>query len=392
MPTPDQIAQVKTNVNNLMDFTNHVHDFLQDVINEVYLKLSESPSYDPGQKFVTTLLDAAFWSISAFEVPGASVLASFLGTFFGAYSGPNPPPSLAGTFGDVWARFDASFLQANSDLSVIWKDPASNWDKTFSDPVSGKTTKVSDLGDGTTKMPSKDDPKFQQMTDSVVAAYRVSLTRSTIGKKWFILQDMQGVFMPRWTDQDVRNWGHGFIAQNKSYYLTWRPDTGGSFCCPVKGQFILENFLGTGSKDPMFAGHAPDDMCNWLFQDDEFGTVTNANGIAKRKDVFYSWGLSGSLSDSDVEEADGPTPEQLEVQKRWQDLFQKTPRSELETRIARRAWADPLYMRELIRNPRGALPVELGMEIPPGVEVEVVQELPGKYKLVIPWAGRPEEE
>src|SRR4051794_18336153 len=90
-PTPDQIAKVQLNVANIMDLTEQIHSFLQDVINEVYDKISEQPDYDPAQQFITNTLDAAFWSIGEFDFPGAGVVSSFLGTFFGAYSGPAMP-------------------------------------------------------------------------------------------------------------------------------------------------------------------------------------------------------------------------------------------------------------------------------------------------------------
>ena len=54
-PSQDQIDQARLNINNLMDWINHVHDYLQDVINEVYDKVNEQPNYDPMQKSVLAL-------------------------------------------------------------------------------------------------------------------------------------------------------------------------------------------------------------------------------------------------------------------------------------------------------------------------------------------------
>ena len=393
MPSNEQIAQVKLNANNQMDFINHVHDYLQDVINEVYDKLSEDPSYDPGQKFVTNLLDSALWSIGSFSFPGAGVISSFLGTFFGSYAGPNPPPSLSGTFGDVWARFDATFLQANDDLSAIYGDPAKYWNTSYTNPVTGKSMQVSQLGDPNVTMPDKDSTTFSSMTDKVVAAYRVALTKQTIGVKWHVLQDPKGIFMAKWSDADVANYGHGFIKQNKSFYLTWHADEGGSILCPEKGQMLLENYLGTGS-DYYFGGNAPDDLCNWLFQDDQFGTVTNSKGIATRKDVFCNWGLSGSLSSAaslTKREMPAPGPQDWERAKAWHKLFATTPRHILEHQIAEKAWADPEFMMALVRNPRKTIAAELGVEFPDCVTIEVIQEMDGDYKFVIPMAGRPHQ-
>src|SRR5437868_2978390 len=136
-PSQDQIDQARLNINNLMDWINHVHDYLQDVINEVYDKVNEQPNYDPMQKFVTNLMDSTLWSIGGLDFPGAGVISSFLGTFFGSYSGPDTPPALDGAFGSVWARFDATFLQANTDLSIIYGDIKGNWNKSYTNPVTG---------------------------------------------------------------------------------------------------------------------------------------------------------------------------------------------------------------------------------------------------------------
>jgi hypothetical protein len=391
-PTQDQLAQVKANVNNLMDFNNHAHDYFQDVINEVYDKLSEDPTYDPLQKFVSNMLDSAFWCIGSFSFPGAGVISSFVGTFFGAYAGPNPPPSLGGTFGDVWARFDATFLQADADLAVIYGDPAGNWNKSYTDPTTGKTVTVSCLGDGNTKMPGKDDVLFQQMTNSAVAAFRVALTKATLGKKWKVLADPKGLFMSHWDEGDIADWWPGFLKKNPAYFVTWHKDKGGSVCCPVSGEDVLENFLGCGSDDYYFAGQAPDDMCNWLFIDDQFGGTVNAKGIASREDVFCNWGLDGSLDPSSVQATapQTPSPTMVERANWWREAFHQKPRYEIEQELIRRAWADPLFMRDLVKHPRETL-AALGMVLPDEAKIEVIREKPGDYKLVIPWAGRPEQ-
>ncbi|MDB4278067.1 hypothetical protein N9917_00395 [Deltaproteobacteria bacterium] len=291
MPTDAQIAQAQSNVNNAMDFTNHLHDYLQDVINEVFDKLSEDAEYDPGQKLIAEIMDATFWSIGSLSFPGSGVTAAWLGTFFGAYAGGTPPASLSGEFGDVWARFDRTFLQANDDLAVIHANPSAYWDHSYTDPTTNKTVHVSDLGESTVEIPAKDDPLFQRMTDACVAAFRVALTKQTISKRWHILKDPGGVFEAGWNGMDVSEFGIGFIDKHPAYYLTWHSDKG---AFGKKGLVILENFLSHKSKY-YDGGEASDDMCDWLFQDDGFGNTTNENGIAPRMDVFCNWGLKNSL-------------------------------------------------------------------------------------------------
>jgi hypothetical protein len=389
-PTQEQIAQVKTNAHNIKHFVNHLHDYLQDVINEVYGKLSETPD-DSGQTFITTVMNGTFGSIGAIDFAGSGVVASFLEAFFGAYAGPNMPPSLQAAFADIWGRFNATFLQANADLAAIWADPAGHWNSTYTDPTTGNTMAVSHLGDGKTNMPGSDYPNYQTMTNNAVAAYRVALTKQTIGISWQVLQATSGEFMAG-TVEDLAKWWPTYLKHNPSLYATWYPDEGGTSCRPVKGLQVLENYLGTGTSW-QFGSHAPDDMCNWLFKDDQFGGTTNPIGIATRKDVFYNWGLNGSLSAKESLKAATPqplSPEHEASATEWRELFARQPRKELEAMLIEKAWADPYFMHMLVRSPRETIAKTLGIELPAHAKFEVIRERPGDYKFVIPWVGVPE--
>lgn len=59
-------------------------------------------------------------------------------------------------------------------------------------------------------------------------------------------------------------------------------------------------------------------------------------------------------------------------------------RAELERRIVRRALADPEWRLRLLARPREALADELGVELPAGLEVEVVEERPDRIVIVLP--------
>lgn len=128
-PTPDQIAIVKTNVNNLIDLTNFVHGYAIDKINNAY-DLQSQPQNDTGQAWADALIGGAIWVIGDIGFPGASFAAGILSGVFDMYT-TNTPPNLQGAFAAIWQRFDATFLQANTDLTAIWTDPVSNWDKTY---------------------------------------------------------------------------------------------------------------------------------------------------------------------------------------------------------------------------------------------------------------------
>ena len=60
-------------------------------------------------------------------------------------------------------------------------------------------------------------------------------------------------------------------------------------------------------------------------------------------------------------------------------------RHDFELYLIRKAWGDPAFREELIGDPKAVLTRELNAEsLPEGVEVEVLEETPEKYYLVIP--------
>lgn len=389
-PTQEQLDHVTKNANNMYDFTAHLHDLLQDKINEVYGKISESPD-DSGQSFITTILNGTFGSIGEIDFPGTGTIGAFFGAFFAAYGGSNEPPDLRGKFADIWARFSATFTHSFDDLAAISKYPADHWNTTYTDPTTGKTMAVSNLGDPKTNMPPLHDPTFQKMADASLAAFRVTLTKQTLGMRWKVLQATRGDFHAG-TVEDLAKWWPEYLKHNPSLYATWYPDEGGTGCSPKKGLMVLENYLGTGSSW-QFGAHAPDDLCHWLFKDDQFGGDSNRDGIASRKDVFYNWGLEGSLPAKEGLQASAPhppSPEHEASAAEWRELFARQPRKEIEAMLIEKAWADPYFMHSLVRSPRETIAKTLGIELPKHAKFEVIRERPGDYKLVIPWVGLPE--
>jgi hypothetical protein len=59
-------------------------------------------------------------------------------------------------------------------------------------------------------------------------------------------------------------------------------------------------------------------------------------------------------------------------------------RSELQRRIVERALADPAFRARLLETPREALADELGVDLPPDLEVVVVEERPDRIAIVLP--------
>ena len=59
-------------------------------------------------------------------------------------------------------------------------------------------------------------------------------------------------------------------------------------------------------------------------------------------------------------------------------------RAELQRRILDRAQADPAFRARLLETPREALAEELGVELPSGLEVVVVEERSDRIAIVLP--------
>jgi len=389
-PTPSQIQQAQSNISNLMDWINHLHNYEQDVINEVYDQLTVSSQHDPGQDFITAMMEGTLKSIGALPFPGAGVIAGFTSAFFSVYS-KTTPPSLKAQFASVWARFNATFLQANQDLSDIYADVAGHWNDTYTDP-SGTEYTISQMGTGVISVPADTAPEYQTMTDTAVAAYRVSLTRSQIGGKWKVLQDTCGMNMPGWDDTDAKNWIPGFVKDHPAFYIRYSSIPGA--CCTPGSEQVYEDLIGQSQPNVFNDGSpAPASLMDWLCKTDQFGNVTNANGLVTRDELFNGW--DGALKTEGycipspappVPVAD-PSEQDLRDAKRWHRLFKRHKRRRLEWGVVKRAYSDGDFFHALMRDPRDALADHLGVPFPAGATVEIIREEPGQYKLVLPLAG-----
>jgi hypothetical protein len=59
-------------------------------------------------------------------------------------------------------------------------------------------------------------------------------------------------------------------------------------------------------------------------------------------------------------------------------------RAAFEQRIVGRALAEPEFRARLLANPREAMSEELGFAVPEGLEIDVVEERPGRLAIVLP--------
>ncbi|MBI1297263.1 NHLP leader peptide family natural product precursor [bacterium] len=61
-----------------------------------------------------------------------------------------------------------------------------------------------------------------------------------------------------------------------------------------------------------------------------------------------------------------------------------TSRQELESRLVEQAQRDPAFRRRLLDDPKAAVAEFLGMDLPQGMTITVLEEQPGHHILVLP--------
>ncbi len=59
-------------------------------------------------------------------------------------------------------------------------------------------------------------------------------------------------------------------------------------------------------------------------------------------------------------------------------------RNATETQLIDKAGTDSAFRRRLLADPRAAIAEMLGMPLPPGMEITVLEEQPGQHYLVLP--------
>jgi hypothetical protein len=298
LPTPEQLTQVQTNATNIINLSNHLHDFLQDAVNEVYGELSADQGVDSGYEFLCTVLETVFAVAELVEFPGAAFAGAFLPLLFSA-SSPKGPDEIRSELGfkeaATWARLGQTFLNVDLELAEIHDDPAGHWDKTFTSPVTGKETPVSSLGDPGVKMPAFDEVPFQRLTDAVIAQFRLDLTKSLLPSLYY---SYYSNYYSNWqygTAEDFFKSASDYIANWPPYFFKYRPvivRKGGTNYNAI--QYYNFSLVREGST----TSTASNEMCKWLFEDDGYGHPSGYKGFAGRAAVFFSWGLRQYYADT----------------------------------------------------------------------------------------------
>lgn len=59
-------------------------------------------------------------------------------------------------------------------------------------------------------------------------------------------------------------------------------------------------------------------------------------------------------------------------------------KQEIESRVLRRAAQDPTFRQRLLDDPKGVVSTFLGVALPPGMNLTVLEETPGQHYLILP--------
>jgi hypothetical protein len=69
-------------------------------------------------------------------------------------------------------------------------------------------------------------------------------------------------------------------------------------------------------------------------------------------------------------------------------VTERTGREELQAQMLERASRDPEFRNQLVQDPKGLLAQMLDVQIPDSITIEVLEESPSKFYLVLPQASQ----
>jgi hypothetical protein len=317
MATPDQIAKVKTNIRNMIDFNNELYTQGNTKILNAYALLSIPDNKDLGLQIGLNLLCGAFWALGTPFGGVGAVAANFLAGVVGGYA-VTTPPSLQAAFSSLILRFQQTSEQTTSDLEIVYADPNTYWNTVYSgqvitpfDTYTASAT-VSDLD--TIDFPAITDPQFMDMIytaqyalDQVIWANLLKnfiLTEYIPSRQYpatdppyqssLQVVDTEKDVMPTvayYSETGMENLAAQQIAQDPSYWWVWtyvhETKKNG------KDMSYWDTYIWTlGSGATAFSdGHLNTPACNYLFIDSIDNVIINANGLYHRNFVFNNLGI-----------------------------------------------------------------------------------------------------
>lgn len=388
-PTPQQIQQVQTNLQNMQALNDYIYNQGQSRVLNAYLLLTEQDSSDPGLMIGLNILEGAFWAVGSELGPIGNFLASFLSGMVSWWA-TNTPPSLNTTFASLLIRLQNTSLAVDAQLAGYYQDVAGNWNVQFT--YNGQTQTLSNLANIT--VPAETNPDFETLAKAALFAldqqvWQTVLKANFVVTLWETSNDMP--MSGNQNDPPVA-WDIGFIAANPAYYNTWSWHNS-SGCGDVSGWNINEYNIGTGA-GVFHDGSISNDACKYLFIDSADGVVINPIGLFPRKTVFTGLGIRQTTyyvpTGGGGMTQDKLSMTYLRAMKEGNTLgllIQREGREKVQQRIIAKAQQDSIFARNLSHRPRQTLEEFLGVRIPEVVSVSAIVENSRTFALVVPQAA-----
>ena len=290
MTTTDDILKVKQNIRNMIDFNNYLETQGNTKILNAFALLSISDNKDLGLQIGLNLLCGSFWALGGPYGAIGAISANFLSGLVGSYA-TTKPPSLQAEVSSLLLRFQATSEQTNSDLELIYGDPETYWNNTYSGQVNtpfgtyNASGTVSDLA--TIDFPAQTDENFMNMIYTAQYALDQCVWAQLL-QNFVITQYQPGTDYPcsRYTEQQMETDAAGFYAVHPSYWNCWTYEQVITKKGKDKSYYLqYQNNIGTGATT-FSDGHLNDSACQYLFIDSYDNVVINPYGLFHRSFVF----------------------------------------------------------------------------------------------------------
>ena len=339
----NDVDRIQRNLQRLIALNEYCYPYASDTIISVFAHLVATDEKDNKDNGLGPFADILFAALSdladlaSVENPVPAIVTAFLGGLVNSYKVPPSPAALLQAFSRVFDRHTATSQQINADLAAIAADVSGNLSRSFEvpagllpNPFAKATITVADLA--SVEFPDVNSQPFIDAGSAYVRGFRRGLTRQqlpavggyAIGGVVIRYEHAYNTFigvLPPGGSGGEWSAAAGFVINNQELQLADRSVSvtgscfedwtrcAGSFCSQggallvvtsrsassisYKKYYMLRGFYD-GERDGGWSlGSA--DFNAWLFKDDGFGSITNADGVAGREEVFRQWIQNGGL-------------------------------------------------------------------------------------------------
>ena len=405
-PIPSSaMKRVQQNLTNMQHMNDQIYNFGLSKYMNAFALLTEQDNDDLGLQIGLNIVEGAFWAVGSVGGPAGSFFASFLSGML-VYWATDPPASINGSFAQNVLRFQATTQAVDAQLALYSSDLEAHWNDSFT--YNGTTYKLSDLAGF--DFPNETSTDWNPMVTAALVGVDQSLWQALLVSSCVVTYyvssgdgtDNGNCLLMEYKDQNSEpdDWVQGFYSKNPAYYekLSWYSGDPNNCCGPPACWETAEYNIGTGAST-FSDGSLSADACTYLFIDSTPGVIINPKGLFKRVDLFTNLGIKtatqyvpnfGAAPGARLGNVSVPFLRAMKDQNTLGQLVAREGRAAIERRIVEKAQADSIFAHDLVMRPRQTVEKFLGVKIPEVIAVNVMQELPWSFGIVIPaqkWDG-----